>query len=140
MQNSLFYIFCWCAFLISFLGENGKTMAQNSYKSQNSNFEKVNKNKVEFVLDKTLRGHSAGVQNIRFSPDGKWIASASLDRTIIIWDVKTGILRHRLRSHSASVYEVTFNKKGNLLASASEDGTVCLWDSRYGKFLETYQK
>ncbi len=114
-------------------------MAQNSYKSQNSNFEKVNKNKVEFVLDKTLRGHSAGVQNIRFSPDGKWIASASLDRTIIIWDVKTGILRHRLRSHSASVYEVTFNRRGNLLASASEDGTVCLWDSRYGKLLETYQ-
>jgi WD40 repeat protein/outer membrane protein OmpA-like peptidoglycan-associated protein len=146
MQKSLVYIFCWCIFLISFFGENEKMMAQNSFKSQNSSFEKTNKtqdkqdkNEVEFVLDKTLRGHSAGVQNIRFSPDGKWIASASLDRTIIIWDVKTGILRHRLRSHSASVYEVTFNKKGNLLASASEDGTVCLWDSRYGKLLGTYQ-
>ena len=105
-------------------------MAQNSFKSQNSAFEKINettdKNEVEFVLDKTLRGHSLGVQNIRFSPDGKWIASASLDRTIIIWDVETGILRHRLYAHSASVYEVTFNKKGDLLASASEDGTVCL--------------
>lgn len=118
-------------------------MAQNSFKSQNSAFEKINettdKNEVEFVLDKTLRGHSLGVQNIRFSPDGKWIASASLDRTIIIWDVETGILRHRLYAHSASVYEVTFNKKGDLLASASEDGTVCLWDSRYGKLLGTYQ-
>ncbi|WP_338768799.1 OmpA family protein [Bernardetia sp. ABR2-2B] len=142
MQKSLVFI-SWCYILLisSFLGENQKTMAQNSFKSQNSAFEKIDndKNEVEFILDKTLRGHSAGVQNIRFSPDGKWIASASLDRTIIIWDVKTGILRHRLRSHSASVYEVTFNKKGNLLASASEDGTVCLWDSRYGKLLGTYK-
>ncbi len=146
MQKLLVFVFCWCIFLISSFGENGKTMAQNSFKSQDSAFEKINKtqnkqdkNEVEFVLDKTLKGHSAGVQNIRFSPDGKWIASASLDRTIIIWDVKTGILRHRLRSHSASVYEVTFNKKGDLLASASEDGTVCLWDSNYGKLLSTYQ-
>ena len=116
-------------------------MAQNVFKSQNSKFKKVdskNKDGVEFILDKTLRGHSAGVQNIRFSPDGRWIASASLDKTIIIWDVETGILRHRLYAHSASVYEVTFNKEGNLLASASEDGTVCLWDSRYGKLLGTY--
>lgn len=143
MKKSLVFIFCWCVFLISSFGENGKIMAQNSFKSQNSAFEKIDKttdkNKVEFVLDKTLRGHSLGVQNIRFSPDGKWIASASLDRTIIIWDVETGILRHRLYAHSASVYEVTFNKKGDLLASASEDGTVCLWDSRYGKLLGTYK-
>ncbi|WP_375562548.1 OmpA family protein [Bernardetia sp. OM2101] len=147
MQKSLVFIFCWCAFFISSFGEKGKTVAQNSFKSQNSSFEKVNekpnktqdKTQVEFVLDKTLRGHSAGVQNIRFSPDGKWIASASLDRTIIIWDVETGILRHRLYAHSASVYEVTFNQKGDLLASASEDGTVCLWDARYGKLLGTYK-
>jgi len=143
MQKSLVFTLCWCIFFISSFGENGETMAQNSFKSQNSAFEKIDKitdkNEVEFVLDKTLRGHSLGVQNIRFSPDGKWIASASLDRTIIIWDVKTGILRHRLYAHSASVYEVTFNKKGDLLASASEDGTVCLWDSRYGKLLGTYK-
>lgn len=147
MQKFLVFILCWCVFLISSFGESRKSMAQNSFKSQNSSFEKINKtqdknkdeNKVEFILDQTLKGHSAGVQNIRFSPDGKWIASASLDRTIIIWDVKTGILRHRLRSHSASVYEVTFNKKGDLLASASEDGTVCLWDARYGKLLGTYK-
>ncbi|AFM03496.1 outer membrane protein/peptidoglycan-associated (lipo)protein [Bernardetia litoralis DSM 6794] len=140
MQKFSVFIFYWCFFLISSFGESGKMMAQNSFKSQYLSFEHIDTTKkIEFILDKTLRGHSAGVQNIRFSPDGKWIASASLDRSIIIWDVKTGILRHRLRSHSASVYEVTFNKKGNLLASASEDGTVCLWDARYGKLLETYK-
>ncbi|WP_291727542.1 OmpA family protein [Bernardetia sp.] len=144
MQKSLIFIFSWSILFLSFLAtESSQAMAQTSFKSRNSAFEKIDnitdKSEVEFVLDKTLRGHSAGVQNIRFSPDGKWIASASLDRTIIIWDVKTGILRHRLREHLGSVYEVTFNKKGNLLASASEDGTVCLWDARYGKLLGKYK-
>ena len=141
MKSPLIFIFYWSLFCLSFIGITGSqdVMAQYSFKSNNSAFEKTNKNTVEFILDKTLKGHSAGVQNIRFSPDGKWIASSSLDKTIIIWDVETGLLRHRLYAHSASVYEVSFNKKGNLLASASEDGTVRLWDARYGKLLGTYE-
>src|ERR1051325_5001718 len=42
------------------------------------------------VLRTVLRGHSMPVNSVIFSPDGKTVASGSDDRTLILWDVRTG--------------------------------------------------
>lgn len=43
-----------------------------------------------------LRGHSNVVQDISFSPDGKWLASESRDGELFIWEVATQRLKYRL--------------------------------------------
>jgi WD40 repeat protein len=49
-------------------------------------------------LKMTLLGHTNGVEAVQFSLDGQWLASASADETIRIWDVATGERRQTLRA------------------------------------------
>ena len=66
------------------------------------------------------------------SPDGKLVASASVDKTVRLWDSATGAARRTLKGHSDRVWGVAFSPDGTLVASASADQTVRLWDSATG--------
>jgi WD40 repeat protein/serine/threonine protein kinase len=87
---------------------------------------------------RTLTGHTDWVQTVAFSRDGTLLASASLDKTIMIWDTATWMLLHTLSGHKDEVKSVAFGE-GNRLASGSEDGTVRIWDARAGKELLSVQ-
>jgi WD40 repeat protein len=78
---------------------------------------------------KYLVGHIEGeVLDLTFSPNGKRLASASSDRTAIIWDIGTGKPIARLGPFPYQTRAVRFAPHGELLATASEDGTVIIWD------------
>jgi WD40 repeat protein len=65
---------------------------------------------------------------VAFSASGKWLASASADRTVRVWDVATGQSRATLEGHALPVRAAAFGPTEDLLATASMDGTVRLWD------------
>jgi WD40 repeat protein len=73
------------------------------------------------------------VTSVAFSPDGRLIASGSKDKTIKLWDVKTGEEIRTLKGHSSWVNSVTFSPDGRLIASGSEDKTIKLWDVKTGE-------
>ena len=83
----------------------------------------------------TLEGHEAGVVGVFFSPDGRRVATGSLDGTVGIWDASTGERLLTLEGHRDWVFATPFSPDGRTVASASPDGTVRLWDARTGEVL-----
>jgi WD40 repeat protein len=85
----------------------------------------------------TLGGHANAVRGISFSPDGKMLASASVDKTVKLWDTSTSEEIKTLTGHTSGVYGISFSPDGKMLASASVDKTVKLWDTSTGKEIKT---
>ena len=77
--------------------------------------------------NKILRGHEALITSLSFSPNNKYFATGSLDKTIRIWDIENKNSQQVLRFHNEQINDLTFINDF-ILASVSNDGLVCFWN------------
>lgn len=94
-------------------------------------------NAAQVSLRWTLSGHTAGVTDLAFSPDGTWLASASADRTLRVWVAPAWRPAGVLEGHTDTVWSLAFSPDSRRLFSASGDRTVRVWAIPEGDLLET---
>src|SRR5205823_1897137 len=82
-----------------------------------------------------LQGHAGHVNGVAFSPDGTRIVSGSGDRTVKVWDVRTGTELLELRGYAGIVTGVAFSPDGARLVARGADGSVKVWDAETGREL-----
>lgn len=77
-----------------------------------------------------LTGHQQLVNQVMFSPDTRYIASASFDKSVKLWCGKTGKFITSLRGHVNAVYQIAWSADSRLLVSGSADSTLKVWEIR----------
>jgi len=95
------------------------------------------RNTVDGSLALKLSGHNAMVNQAKFSPDGKVIATASDDNTIHLWNAKTGQILKVLKGHTQRVNQIAFSTDGTWLVSGADDNTIRRWKIADGSLIGT---
>ena len=73
-------------------------------------------------------GHSAPVTGLAVTADGKFLVTASDDKTVRVWDVASGKQLRSFQGHMEKLTAVAVRGDGRQVSSGSDDGAVRVWD------------
>ena len=73
-------------------------------------------------------GHASRITQIAWSPDGKYLVSASFDKTVQLWDATSGKHVKTYKGHGARVNGLVWSPDSKFIATASDDHSVRIWN------------
>jgi WD40 repeat protein/serine/threonine protein kinase len=77
-----------------------------------------------------LRGHESSVFGLAFTADGRSLVSASMDRTLRVWNIANEQEQIRFVGHQGAVRSLALHSPSGLAVSGGSDGMLNFWDIR----------
>ncbi|CAH8360673.1 unnamed protein product [Eruca vesicaria subsp. sativa] len=93
----------------------------------------------EFEPIHRLQAHNTHILKCVLSPGNKYLATASSDKTVKIWNVDNFTLHKILTGHQRWVWDCAFSVDAKFLFTASSDLTARLWSVEEGSELRVYR-
>lgn len=73
-----------------------------------------------------------GISSIKFTPNGEYLASGSVDGSVKLWEVNSQRIIYDIKAHKDDVTVIDFTDDGELMITGSRDGTVKIWTLKSG--------
>lgn len=83
-------------------------------------------------------GHQADVDIVQWHPNCHYLATASSDRTVRLWDVATGMCTRLLSGLQSAPTSMAISPDGKQMAVGSDDGNILLWDLGSARRMATF--
>ena len=80
-----------------------------------------------------LYGHTDVINDVAYSPDGRYILTASRDKTVKVWHVATGKMLLTIHGHTDAVSSAEYSPDGRSILTVGYDNTVKVWDAVIGE-------
>ncbi len=77
--------------------------------------------------------HSAQINTVIFTPDGKYLVSSGQGGDVKIWEVNSGLLCRTISAHNGWLTPVALTPDGTFAAVGCEDGAIRIWNLLNGK-------
>lgn len=92
---------------------------------------------------RSFKGHGQTILSVRISPDGKTLASGSMDATVKLWSLSSinnvsNIRTLNVTGYQSFVNDFNFSSDNRIIATGSEDGIIKLWNAKTGKEIRSF--
>jgi WD40 repeat protein len=130
MEWALWAIKCWAMSLGSTTDTRRKRLQITPVSHHKRSLPPIRQPKQQYEL----KGHRRALTDICFSPNGRWVSTASIDRTIRIWDARGGSpMATFFGGHRDWIRSIDYRPDGMRLCSGGDDGAIRLWDMQKGR-------
>ena len=113
------------------LNRDGTVLATSEDRASAVRVWETRTGKEQFILD----GHTDALCSIHFDPTGRYLVTASIDKTAKIWDIEKREEIHTLKGHTGTVRAARFSPDGKRVVTASHDKTARIWNPATGEEL-----
>jgi WD40 repeat protein len=85
--------------------------------------------------NRTFEDHKGAVMAVEVFPDRRRMITGSWDKTLRLWDLKTGVVLKKMEGHSREVRALAVSRDGQMIASGDAGGEIIAWHGQTGESL-----
>ncbi|KAG1726975.1 uncharacterized protein EDB91DRAFT_899684 [Suillus paluster] len=82
---------------------------------------------------RVFKDHTNAIWGVAVSPDRRRMVTCSFDKTLRLWDLRTGVVLKKMEGHHGSVYGLGVSRDGQMIASADLNGELIAWHGETGE-------
>ncbi|CAD2217866.1 ribosome assembly protein SQT1 [Angomonas deanei] len=86
----------------------------------------------QLAVTTELTGHTDTISLLQFSPNGKYLASGSLDCSVCLWDTATWERRHQFTDLYGEIMTMLWHPSSLLLLAGADDAQIGMWNTEKG--------